>query len=137
MTASADPHPIVLFDGVCNLCHAAVRFIVERDPDAVFRFAPLESDVGRRLLAGSYAEGQWPDSVILFENGRPFTGSEAALRIVRRLGLPWSALRVLRILPADIREWAYGVVARRRYDWFGRLDSCPVPDPHQRARFLS
>ena len=137
MTESTAQHPIVLFDGVCNLCHAAVRFIVERDPDAVFRFAPLESEIGRRLLAGAYPAGQAPDSVILLEDGVPYEGSEAALRIARRLGPPWSTLRVLRIVPGKIREWVYGAVARRRYGWFGRMDACPVPDPNLRGRFLS
>ena len=137
MTKFSGQHPVVLFDGVCNLCHGTVRFIVDRDPDAVFRFAPLESEVGRRLVAGAYAGGQAPDSVILLEDGRPYEGSEVALRIASRLGPPWSALLVLRIVPAGIREWAYRAVARRRYGWFGRMDACPVPDQQLRERFLS
>ena len=97
----------------------------------------FESEIERRLRAGAYPAGQAPDSVILLEDGVPYEGSEAALRIARRLGPPWSTLRVLRIVPRKIREWVYGAVARRRYGWFGRMDACPVPDPNLRGRFLS
>jgi predicted DCC family thiol-disulfide oxidoreductase YuxK len=137
MTEATEEHPIVLFDGVCHLCHAAVRFIIAADRDAVFRFAPLESDVGRRLLAGAFEEDPAPDSVVLVEGGQSYAGADAALRIARRLGPPWSMLEAVRVVPASWRERAYAMVARRRYRWFGRFDRCPVPEPHVRERFLA
>ena len=137
MPESPEAGPILLFDGVCNLCHAAVRFVLQRDRDGVFRFAALDSEAGRRLTGDRFAGGEPPDSVILIEDGRLFVRSEAALRILRRLGGPWSALRVLRLVPRPVRDWLYDSVARNRYRWFGRLNACPSPDARLRDRFLS
>ncbi|MEJ2483585.1 MAG: DCC1-like thiol-disulfide oxidoreductase family protein [Gemmatimonadota bacterium] len=136
MPRATEEHPIVLFDGVCHLCHAAVRFIIATDREGTFRFAPLESDLGRRLSDGRFEDGAEPDSVLLVDDGDLYEGAEAALRIARRLGPPWSALGILRIVPRSWRERLYASVARRRYRWFGRLDHCPVPDPDLRERFL-
>jgi predicted DCC family thiol-disulfide oxidoreductase YuxK len=137
MSDSPEAGPILLFDGVCNLCHAAVRFVLRRDREAVFRFAPLDSEFGRRLTAGGFPDGDPPDSVILVEDGQLHVRSEAALRIARRLGGPWSALRVLRLLPRSLRDRMYDTVARNRYRWFGRMDACPRPDARLRDRFLA
>jgi predicted DCC family thiol-disulfide oxidoreductase YuxK len=137
MAESFEAGPILLFDGVCNLCHAAVRFVIRRDRAEAFRFAPLDSEVGRRLTSRAFPEGNVPDSVILFEDGRAFVGSDAALRIVRHLGGPWSALAVLRLVPRSLRDRMYASVARNRYRWFGRLESCPLPEARTRDRFLA
>jgi predicted DCC family thiol-disulfide oxidoreductase YuxK len=140
MRASA----VILFDGVCNLCNASVAFVIRRDRRQVFRFAPLQSATAQRLLgahelpeAGGAPAGKddW-QSVIVIEDGRVFHRSAAALRILRGLGLPWSLLSVFVIVPAPIRDWLYDVVARHRYRWFGKRDTCAIPTPDQRARFL-
>lgn len=136
--SAPDPaaHPIVLFDGVCNLCHGAVRFLLERDPAARLRFASLQSGVGRALLAEHGIDADALDTIVLVDADGAHLRSDAALRIVRVLGPPWSWLRVLAALPRPLRDAAYDFVARNRYRWFGKKDACPMPRPEWTARFL-
>jgi len=135
-----DPrHPVILFDGVCSLCSASVRFIVRNDPDARFRFASLQGDTGRRLCADHGVEAPAeaaPDSIVLLEDGRALVRSDAALAIAARLRFPWRLLGALRIVPRPLRDWAYRSVARNRYRWFGRTEACMVPTPELRSRFI-
>ena len=128
--------PVILFDGVCNLCSAAVRFVIERDPAARFSFASLQSDAARRLLADAGAVAPLPDSVVLLDAAGVHTRSDAALRIAAGLRLPWSLAAGLRIVPKALRDPVYDFVARHRYRWFGRQDACLVPTPEHRPRFL-
>jgi predicted DCC family thiol-disulfide oxidoreductase YuxK len=125
---------VLLFDGVCTLCNGVVRFVIDRDRAGRFQFAALQSDAGRRLLGG--VPQPVPDSFVLFEDGRVFTRSAAALRVARGLPFPWPLAWAFIIVPRPVRDWAYDVVARHRYRWFGRGDTCLVPAPEERARFL-
>src|SRR5712691_1177998 len=109
--------PVILFDGVCNVCSGFMQFVIARDPAGRFRFASLAS-------------------VVLVEGDQVFTQSTAALRIARGLGLPWRLAYGLIAVPRPLRDWVYDVVARHRYQWFGRRDGCLVPTPQVRARFL-
>jgi predicted DCC family thiol-disulfide oxidoreductase YuxK len=127
---------VVLFDGVCNLCNGAVAFIIARDRRAQFGFASLQSDAGRRLLREVNGETPLPDTFVLVEEGRAFTQSTAALRIAERLGFPWSLAALFRVLPRPIRDRAYTLVARNRYRWFGKRETCMMPTPDLRRRFL-
>ncbi len=127
---------VVLFDGVCNLCNAAVRFIIDRDPAGRFQFAPLQSAAGQELLSRHGLDAEQLQTIVLVEDGRAYTRSTAALRIARRLRAPWSLLYGLIALPAPLRDWAYDLVGRNRYRWFGRRESCRIPTPEERARFL-
>jgi predicted DCC family thiol-disulfide oxidoreductase YuxK len=136
MPDTQGPAPIIVFDGVCNLCHAAVRFVLAHDRDAVFRFASAESETGLSLVAAGGSEEQAADSLILVESGALFLRSDAVLRIAARLGYPWRTLVVLRLVPRPIRDAAYDFLARNRYRWFGRKESCPAPDPASRSRYL-
>ena len=132
-------HPIVLFDGVCNLCNASVTFIIDRDPTANFRFASLQSDYGKELLAGAgmpVGEEQ-PGSVVLVEGDRVYVRSTAALRIARQLTGPWTMLYAFMAIPSAWRDLAYRFIARNRYRWFGRREACRVPTTELRARFLA
>ena len=131
-----DDHPVVLFDGVCNLCNGSVQFIIAHDPHAQFRFAPLQSESARRLLGESEARGPFPDSVILIERGYVSTRSAAALRIARRLKFPWPLLYALVVVPSPLRDMGYDFIARNRYKWFGKREACMLPTPELRARFL-
>ncbi|MEP0547246.1 MAG: thiol-disulfide oxidoreductase DCC family protein [Rhodothermales bacterium] len=134
-TPESDPAgPIVLFDGVCNLCDAAVTFIIDRDADAVFRFASLQSEVGQRLTQRFGIENE--DTVVLVEDGRCYVRSTAALRIARRLDGAWPLLAALLAMPRPLRDAAYRFIARHRYRWFGTHDACRVPTPALRSRFL-
>jgi predicted DCC family thiol-disulfide oxidoreductase YuxK len=132
----AGPEPVVLFDGVCNLCNASVDFLLRRDASARFRFAPLQSAFAARLLAEHGLAGETLASIVLIEGGRAFTRSEAALRIAALLPGPWPVLGVLRAVPRRLRDTAYDLLARRRYRWFGRRPACRTPTPEERARFL-
>lgn len=134
-----DAHPVILFDGVCNLCSGAVQFVIERDPEGHFRFASLQSEVGAELLRAhglKVPEGD-PDSIVLIEGGRSYESSGAALRIARGLSGLWWMLYAFIIVPAFLRDAVYRWVARNRYRWFGKSEECWVPTPDLRTRFLS
>jgi predicted DCC family thiol-disulfide oxidoreductase YuxK len=127
---------VIVFDGVCNLCNTLVQFVIARDPAARFRFAPLQSESGRRLLRATSLAEPFPDTAVLVEAGRPFTRSTAALRIVRRLRAPWPLAYVLILVPRPLRDALYDAIARRRYGWFGKREMCMVPTAELRRRFL-
>jgi predicted DCC family thiol-disulfide oxidoreductase YuxK len=129
-------HPVVLFDGVCNLCDASVRFILARDPAGVFRFAPLQSPIGRELLQEHGQPTNRLDGVVLIDGDKCSTKSTAALSIARRLTWPWRAFAVLIWVPRFVRDWAYEVIAANRYRWFGKKDECMIAPPEIRERFL-
>ena len=128
--------PVILFDGECNLCTSSVQFVIERDPGAYFRFASLQSPAGKRLLAQQGLSGQQIDSVALIDGPSCFTKSDAALRIARQLSGWWPLLGLLAIVPRPLRDWGYDIVAANRYRWFGKQNSCMVPTPELRNRFL-
>jgi predicted DCC family thiol-disulfide oxidoreductase YuxK len=128
--------PLILFDGVCNLCNAAVQWVIERDRRGVFRFGALQSEAGRAALRGAGTAQDLPDSIALIDGAGTHTRSDAALRIARNLGFPWSLAALARAVPRPLRDAVYSWVARHRYRWFGRRDSCMVPTPELAARFV-
>ncbi len=128
---------ILLFDGVCNLCNGAVRWVILRDSAARFRFASLQSEAGRGLLAQHQLPVDALDTVVLVEGDRHWVRSDAAFEVLRRIGGGWALLSALRIVPRPLRDLVYQWVARNRYRWFGRRDECLVPTPELRARFLA
>ncbi|CAM3486272.1 thiol-disulfide oxidoreductase DCC family protein [Saccharibacillus brassicae] len=131
-----EPH-IVLIDGVCHFCQGAVRFIVARDPKGTFEFASLQSDLGKELAGGTgFEDSGEPNTLVLIENGRRYVRSAAALRIARRLRFPWPLLYALIVVPRPLRNAVYRYIARNRYRWFGKDDTCPIPPPSVRKRFL-
>lgn len=136
VTDVATDHPVLLYDGVCNLCNAAVRFTVERDDAGTFRFAPLQSEVGQELLKEHDLPTDDFDSFVLVDGGDAETESTAALKVCRGLGLPWSLLSAFLVLPAWLRDPVYRFVADNRYRLFGKTDECQLPDPEIRERFL-
>ena len=129
-------HPVVLFDGFCNLCSRAVNFVIDRDPEHVFRFASLQSNVGESLLTRFEINPNETDSLVLVEKGKAYVCSTAALRIARRLGKLWPVVYSLIVVPRPLRDAAYMAIARRRYKWFGKRETCRLPTPEERARFL-
>lgn len=135
--AARDPErPILLFDGVCNLCNAWVTFVLRREREARLRFASLQSRTGRALVERFGLDPDALDSVVLIEDGAAHVRTAAVLRVVRRLKAPWCWLGAVRICPRPVRDLAYRLVARGRYRVFGRRDSCPAPRPEHQARFL-
>ena len=128
--------PIVLYEGNCGLCDRWVSFIMAHDRRQSFRFATLESDVGRSLLRAHDLPIDTLDSFALVSDGQALQRSTAALQVLRQLGLPWSLLWVGVILPRFIRDPLYDYVASHRYRWFGQIDACRLPAPEERHRFL-
>lgn len=133
---SADS-PIVLFDGVCNLCNASVNFIITRDPGKRVRFAALQSEAGRALLREHGLPDDFVASLVLIEGGRVRVDSSGALGIAAHLKRPWRWLRFLRLVPSFLRDALYRLVADHRYRWFGRREACRLPTTEERGRFLA
>lgn len=132
--------PILLFDGVCNLCSAAVHFILEREQVPTLRFCALQSDKGRALLEAHnmlhVIASQDPDSLVLIEDGQAYERSNAALRVAKYLRAPWRYGAVFLYVPRVLRDLGYRFIAHNRYRFFGKTDSCLVPTRELRARFV-
>ncbi|HMI94414.1 MAG TPA: thiol-disulfide oxidoreductase DCC family protein [Polyangiales bacterium] len=135
MAASAPP--ILLFDGVCNFCNDAVNFMLDHDREGRFRFAALQSDVGKRLLAEHGLADLPLSTSVLIDGERAYKDSDGLLRAASLLGGPWRLLAPLLFVPRALRDPLYRAFARNRYRWFGRTEQCRVPTPETRSRFLS
>lgn len=132
--------PVLLFDGVCNLCSRTVQFILDHERAPTMRFCSLQSETGRALLAQHgmlhvVAQAD-PDTMVFIEDGRAHDRSTGALRVAAHLKAPWRWGRVALVVPRFLRDLGYRFVARNRYRWFGKTDSCLVPTKELRARFL-
>ncbi|WP_258104406.1 thiol-disulfide oxidoreductase DCC family protein [Marinoscillum sp. MHG1-6] len=127
---------VLLFDGVCNLCNGFVNFIIDWDKDQKIRFASLQSDYGANLMSSYGLDTTYFDSVVFVRKGQVYTRSRGALEVLRLLGLPWSILYAGIIIPGVVRDCLYNYIARNRYRWFGKRDTCRVPTPELRERFL-
>jgi predicted DCC family thiol-disulfide oxidoreductase YuxK len=132
----AAAHPIILFDGLCRLCNGSVNFLIDHDPAAHFRFAPLQSRLGRDLLSRFDLDAGL-GSVVLVENGRAYQRSDAALRLARGLGGLWGLLSWAVVIPRPVRDAIYDLIARNRYRWFGKSQTCRMPTPGLTNRFLA
>ncbi|WP_144200445.1 thiol-disulfide oxidoreductase DCC family protein [Shewanella sp. KCT] len=132
-----DFYPLVIFDGSCNLCHGAVRFIVRRDRREHFKFASIQSETAQRLLANRGINVDLEDlsSFYLLDEQGVLAQSEAALAVASQLDGLWPLLRVLKVLPRGLRDWSYRQVANRRYRLFGRR-ACALPSKVDRGRFI-
>ena len=127
---------VLLFDGVCNLCDGTVRFVAKRDSRRVFKFAPLQSEAGKGLLAKFHLSVEDVSTMVLIEGDRVYTESSAALEITKRLRGLWPLVYGLIVIPKPVRDWAYRIFARNRYRWFGKKESCMIPDAELKERFL-
>jgi predicted DCC family thiol-disulfide oxidoreductase YuxK len=131
-----EQHPIILFDGVCNLCSGFARFVIAHDREARFRFAAMQSPAGRALLERYGLPLEDWESNVLIEAGTAYLKSTACLRIVRRLAFPWRLLYAVRLVPRPLRDWLYDRIARNRYAIFGRQTRCMLPEEGTQERFL-
>lgn len=128
---------IILFDGVCNFCNASINFIIDRDIHNKFRFAALQSDTGRKLLQQyEVPDTSTLDSVVLIKNNKVYKKSAAALEIVRDLNGLWPVLYIFKLFPSFILDTLYNTIARNRYRIFGRAETCRVPTPQLKQKFL-
>jgi predicted DCC family thiol-disulfide oxidoreductase YuxK len=132
-----DTGPVILFDGVCNLCNSAVQFVIRHDKNKVFRFASLQSEAGQSMLAKYDLPANDFNSFVLVQNDRAYTSSTAALLTAKQLSGPVKLLYGFIIIPAFIRNAVYRLIANNRYRWFGKKESCMIPTPDLRSRFLN
>lgn len=132
---------VILYDGVCGLCNRSVRFVLKRDREGTFRFASLQSAAAREMLA---RHGFTPEALDTFyvvpdfglASERVLSKSAAVIYTAETLGGVWKAARILNFLPRGVRDWAYDIVARHRYQMFGKYDACPLPEARYRDRFI-
>ena len=127
---------IVIFDGVCNLCNWAVRFIIKHDSRSIFTFASAQSETGKEILSRFEIDTPEPESVSLLQNGSLLKKSSTALTIATELDGFWKYLAFLRVIPRPVRDIVYDWVARNRYRWFGKRNICMMPSKETENRFL-
>lgn len=127
---------IILFDGVCNMCNASVNFIIDRDKSGKFKFASLQSDIGKSLLLKFHEDADKLDSVVLITGDKLYDKSSAALKIASMLPFPYPVSILFRVFPKALRDLVYDYIAKNRYKWFGKKDACRIPDADTRSRFL-
>ena len=130
------PNHIILFDGLCNLCNGSVQFIINRDSKKKFSFASLQSTFGKNQLNTFGLSTHQLYCIILIKDGKVLQKSNAALDIAKNLNGLWPALYFFKVIPHFIRDWVYDVLAKNRYAWFGKKDSCIIPTPELKSRFL-
>ncbi|HSN61148.1 MAG TPA: thiol-disulfide oxidoreductase DCC family protein [Ferruginibacter sp.] len=128
--------PVILFDGVCNLCNGSVQFVIKHDKAGLFKFASLQSEAGQQLLK----KYQLPDtnfnSFVLIQDEKAYTKSTAALMVAKQLKGVVKYLYIFSVIPTFIRDKVYNFIAQNRYSWFGKKDSCMIPSANLEARFL-
>lgn len=128
--------PVLLFDGVCNLCDGSVQFILRHEKNSDLKFAAIQSEAGQKLLSQKGIDPGQIDSVILIKGGKVYTESDAVLNVTKFLRFPYGLCNVLLVVPKPVRNFFYKKVASNRYRWFGKRDSCMMPTPSLKNRFL-
>jgi predicted DCC family thiol-disulfide oxidoreductase YuxK len=131
-----DSKNIVIFDGVCNFCNGSVNFIIKRDPEGVFAFTPMQSDLAKELMEKHQIFNVGIDTFLLIKDGQCFIFSSAALEIAKDLTGFWYLFNILKLIPAPVRDFFYKLFARNRYKLFGRKEHCMVPTTAIRSRFV-
>ena len=127
---------IIMFDGVCNLCNRSVQKIIRHDKKDIFRFVPLQSEIGRQIINERGIDTAQLDSILLIEPGIAYYHKSTAVLMIAGHLDKYSWLRHLKVLPEGFRDAIYSFVARNRYNWFGKKDRCMVPTPQSRDLFL-
>jgi len=128
---------IILFDGICNLCNSSVQFIIERDKKDVFRFVALQSELGQEICNYIGVNPKITNSIILYEPGTAYyLKSEAALKIAAEFHSIYTLLNLFKVFPISFRDSIYNYVAKNRYKWYGKKESCMIPTPELKAKFL-
>lgn len=127
---------IILFDGVCNLCNASINFVIDRDKQKYFRYAALQSNTGETYLKKFEMSADVFNSIVLVEGDKFYTRSTAALRIAKKMDGAWPILYAFIIIPPFIRNAVYDYIAKNRYKWFGKEETCRIPTPELKSLFL-
>lgn len=129
--------PVIFFDGVCNLCNASVQFVIAHDKKDQFKFTALQGDYAKEVLSKFNADPQKLNTILLLQEGRLYTKSSAALRVAGKLNGLIPLLYVFLLVPKFIRDWFYDIIAKNRYQWWGRQESCWVPTPELKSKFIA
>lgn len=127
---------VIIFDGVCHLCNSSIDFVMKRDRKRIFRYTANQMEAGRKILGENGINPDQIESVYLYEKGKLYDKSSAALRIARNLGFPYSLAYIFMIVPSFIRNFFYDLIAQNRYKWFGKKETCRLPTAEERALFL-
>jgi len=127
---------IILFDGLCNLCNSSVQFFIKHDKKAVFKFASLQSKFGKEQLVKYQIDVANIDSFIYIKANQAFVKSTAALKVINELGGFWKIFHIIIYFPRPFRDWVYDRIAKNRYRMFGKKESCMVPTPELKSRFI-
>ncbi len=134
--AFPDDKAVIIFDGVCVMCSAWARFVLRHDKAGRYRLLPAQTDLGTALYRHYGLDPVHHETNVLIEDGRAHVRSTGSIRMFQGLGMPWSLVGVLRFIPETWRDSAYEFIARNRYGWFGRSDTCFMPSDEDKARFL-
>ena len=129
--------PVIFFDGVCNLCNASVQFVIAHDKKDQFGFTALQGDYAKEILPKFNADLEKLNTILLLEDGKLYTKSSAALRVARKLNGLIPLLYAFIIVPKIFRDWVYDIIAKNRYRWWGRQESCWVPTPDLKSKFIA
>lgn len=135
MEISSNTNPVILFDGVCNLCNSSVQFVIKHDPKRQFRFASIQGDYGQQVLKQFHLPPDSLNSFILLKDNQIYTHSTGALKVAKQLSGAWPLLYAFIIIPAFIRNAVYQFIANNRYKWFGKKESCAIPSPELKSLF--
>lgn len=128
---------IILFDGVCNLCDSTVQYIIKRDKKDIFRFVPIQSELGQKILKHLGISERNIDSIVFYEPGKAYYyKSHAALKIAKNLGGLYAYAIIFKLIPSFLRDLIYDYVAKNRYKWYGKKESCMIPTPELKEKFL-
>ncbi|MBO9675030.1 MAG: DUF393 domain-containing protein [Sphingobacteriaceae bacterium] len=127
--------PVIFFDGVCNLCNSSVQFVIAHEKKDQFKFTPLQGDYAREMLPKFNVDTEKLNTILLLEDGKLYTKSSAALRIARKLDGLIPLLYAFLIVPKFIRDWFYDMIAKNRYKWWGKQESCWLPTPELKSKF--
>lgn len=129
---------LILFDGVCNLCNSSVLYVIKRDKNNQFLFAPLQSKVGENIINELNIDTTKTDSILLYKPSEQkiYSKSTAALLVAKSLTFPIKLLSIFLVFPAFIRNWFYDFIAKNRYKWYGKKDACMIPTPELKSKFL-
>jgi predicted DCC family thiol-disulfide oxidoreductase YuxK len=130
-------NPVILFDGICNLCSGWVQFLIRKDIKMKFRFAPIQSKIGQKLLHTFGLDSNNLETVIYLKGNDCFRESSAILEILKDLGGLWTIVFVLKLIPGALRNGLYRYIAKKRYRIFGKRTSCLMPTPENKKRFLT
>ena len=132
-----DQYPVIIFDGICNLCCGWIHFLIHKDKNMKFRFATIQSETGQKVLNEVPENEKMMESIIYVKGNQYFRESSAILEILTDIGGFWKIFAVLKLIPKAIRDKIYQIIAKRRHRYFGKRTTCLLPTPENKKRFLT